>query len=73
MSPSVQFNRRTLLAGTGVSALAMLIAACGGDDNGTSSSGSSPSGSLQDIDLLTVAFPSSLSNLYPGQEAGNFN
>ena len=29
--------------------------------------------SAQDIELLTVALPSSLSNLYPGKEAGIFN
>ena len=67
------FNRRTLLAGTGVSALALLIAACGGDDTGMGGNLSGVTGSLKEIDLLTVAFPSSLSNLYPGQEAGNFN
>lgn len=67
------FNRRTLLAGTGVSALALLIAACGGDDKGMAGNTPGGSGSLKEIDLLTVALPSSLSNLYPGQEAGNFN
>ncbi len=78
MIPSDQLNRehftrRTLLAGTGVSALALLIAACGGDDKGMAGNTPGGSGSLKEIDLLTVAFPSSLSNLYPGQEAGNFN
>lgn len=75
--PLSPVSRRTLLAGAGGSALLLLLAACG-DDNAsvtTSGEGEGEGGeaSLQDIDTLTVAFPSSLSNIYPGQEAGNFN
>ncbi|MFM7684586.1 MAG: ABC transporter substrate-binding protein [Actinomycetota bacterium] len=69
MSKHVQISRRTVLQGTGAAALLWLIAACSDEKN----SGGSGGGSSKEIDTLTVAFPSSMSNIYPGQEAGNFN
>ncbi len=82
----ISINRRTLLQGTGASALLMLIAAACGDDGdgtgtdttgaGSTSGGGSGGGggaTAQEIDTLTVAFPSSMTNLYPGKEAGIVN
>lgn len=82
MSNRIEISRRTMLRGTGATALLALIAAACGDDSGTggdttlAGGGSTAPGggaTAKEIDTLTVAFPSSLSNLYPGQEAGNFN
>jgi peptide/nickel transport system substrate-binding protein len=79
MSVPTPISRRTVLQGAGASALLMLLAACGDSDSDSGSEGtggstdSSVAASAKDIDTLTVAFPGSLSNLYPGQEAGNFN
>ncbi len=84
MSKPLPVSRRTLLQGAGATALLALLAACGSDGEATVTTpgtGSGPAGSTdtttggtaQEIDTLTVAFPSSISNLYPGQEAGNFN
>ena len=86
MSQSFPVTRRTLLQGAGASALLALLAACGSDGNATAttapggtsgstggSTDTTAAASAQEIDTLTVAFPSSISNLYPGQEAGNFN
>ena len=84
MSKPLPVSRRTLLQGAGATALLALLAACGSDGEATVTTpgtGSGPGGSTdttaggtaQEIDTLTVAFPSSISNLYPGQEAGNFN
>ncbi|MFZ9628500.1 MAG: ABC transporter substrate-binding protein [Ilumatobacteraceae bacterium] len=70
MSIPTPISRRTVLQGAGASALLWLLAACG---DSTSSDGGTEGGTSKEIDLLTVAFPSSLSNIYPGQEAGNFN
>lgn len=71
MNPPI--HRRTVLQGSGLAALAALVAACsrGGDTNPSGA----PSGSYssQEIDELVVAIPATLSTLYPGQEAGNFN
>jgi len=72
--PLSALSRRTLFAGAGGGALLMLLAACGDDDASVTTTGEGDGeASLQEIDTLTVAFPSSLSNIYPGQEAGNFN
>ena len=73
-----QISRRLVLQGMGASALLALLAACGGDDTdagdatGDSSAGGG-SGTAKEIDLLTIGFPASLSNLYPGKEAGILN
>jgi len=73
MTRHLTVSRRTLLQGTGATALlALIAAACGDDDDSTDGSGGG-SGSSKEIDTLTVAFPSSLTNLYPGKEAGNVN
>lgn len=77
MTRHVTLSRRTLLQGTGASALLMLIAAACGDDSdaggstGTDASGGT--GTAKEIDTLVVAFPSSMTNLYPGKEAGIIN
>ena len=80
MSQPLPVSRRTLLQGAGATALLALLAACGSDDDSGStattaggSTDNSTAAGPQEIDTLTVAFPSSISNLYPGQEAGNFN
>jgi peptide/nickel transport system substrate-binding protein len=76
-------SRRRVLQGTGITALAALVAACT-PGSGSSASGSSvlPSSgaasasggaTLQEIDLLSVGMPSSIGNLYPGKEAGIVN
>lgn len=82
----IPVSRRLVLQGTGAGAILALLAACGSDAKSTSSTtGSSgttgTSGGTDttvaagpaEIDTFTVAFPSSLTNLYPGQEAGNVN
>jgi peptide/nickel transport system substrate-binding protein len=71
----VPITRRRLLQGTGITALAALVAACGGGSKsaGGSSSSASVAASSQEIDLLGVGLPSSMSNLYPGKEAGIVN
>ncbi len=78
MTRHVTLSRRTLLQGTAASTLLMLIAAACGDDadssdgtDGDSSTGGA--GTSKEIDTLTVAFASSMTNLYPGKEAGNIN
>lgn len=74
MNPSMPVSRRTVLRGAGATALLALLAACGDSgegDGGPDTTGGD--GEPIDIDTLTVAFPSSMSNIYPGQEAGNFN
>ncbi|WP_300677509.1 ABC transporter substrate-binding protein [Nocardioides sp.] len=68
MDRTITINRRTLFQGTGAVALLAALAACG--DSGSSKTGSGGSGK---IDTLTVALPSSLTNLYPGKEAGIVN
>jgi len=76
MSQPLPFSRRTLLQGAGASTLLLLLAACGDDNASSTTTGGGGGGgqaSAKEIDTLTVAFPSSLSNIYPGQEAGNFN
>lgn len=78
MSNRIEISRRTMLRGTGATALLALIAAACGDDSdgdgtGTTAPGGGGGASSKEIDTFTVAFPSSMSNLYPGQEAGNFN
>ncbi|MEN9644063.1 MAG: hypothetical protein RL238_732 [Actinomycetota bacterium] len=84
MSAPTPISRRTVLQGAGAGALLALLAACGSDSDSTSTTGGTDgtggstdttggSASAQEIDVLTVAFPSSVSNIYPGQEAGNFN
>ncbi|MFM2078982.1 MAG: hypothetical protein RJA49_2872 [Actinomycetota bacterium] len=83
MSNPIHLSRRTVLQGAGASALLMLLAACGekggsatattvgGDATGTTTAGGGAT--LQDIDTLSIGFPASLSNLYPGKEAGILN
>jgi peptide/nickel transport system substrate-binding protein len=80
MTRHVTLSRRTLLQGTGAGALLMLIAAACGDDTddagsgtGTTDGSSGGGASSKEIDTLTVAFPSSMTNLYPGKEAGIVN
>lgn len=78
MTRHVTLSRRTLLQGTSASALLMLIAAACGDDDDAGTTGSTDStggdgASVKEIDTLTVAFPSSMTNLYPGKEAGIVN
>lgn len=66
-------SRRRLLQGTGVTALAALLSACG---DGSSTSGDGSGGgdaTSQEIDLLAVGFPASMTTLYPGKEAGIVN
>lgn len=72
MTRHITVSRRTLLQGTGATALLALIASACGDDE-DSAGGATGGGSSKEIDTLTVAFPSSLTNLYPGKEAGNVN
>ncbi|WP_084259701.1 ABC transporter substrate-binding protein [Microtetraspora malaysiensis] len=77
------FSRRGLLkaAVTGVTILsaAALLEACGAAparESGTSGSGGSAAAGTdtgKEIELLRVALPGSLSNLYPGQESGILN
>ncbi len=81
----LSLNRRRLLQGTGITALAALVAACapgaGSSASGSSAAGSPASGSAgaedpassQEIDVLSVGLPSSMSTLYPGKEAGIVN
>jgi len=82
MSNFLPISRRTVLQGAGASALLMLLAACGedggatvtttgGTGTGNTTGGSDPTS--QEIDTLTIGFPASLSNLYPGKEAGILN
>ncbi len=76
-------GRRRLLQGSGIGALAALVAACT-PGSGSGTAAGSPSGptaastaagtaTSQEIDLLAVGMPSSMSNLYPGKEAGIVN
>ena len=78
MSNFLPISRRTALQGAGASALLMLLAACGEDGEATvSTSGGTDSAegnaSSEEIELLTIGFAASLSNLYPGKEAGILN
>ncbi|MFN8022129.1 MAG: ABC transporter substrate-binding protein [Acidimicrobiales bacterium] len=79
MTRHVTLSRRTLLQGTAASTLLMLIAAaCGDDTDGDTggdgaTEGTGGGASSKEIDTLTVAFPSSMTNLYPGKEAGIVN
>lgn len=76
-------NRRRLLQGSGLTALAALVAACAPSSGSSSSSSSTGAASgsaaatagasLQEIDVLSVGLPSSMSTLYPGKEAGIVN
>lgn len=75
-------SRRRVLQGTGITALAALVAACtpgSGSASGSSVLPSSGAASAtggatsQEIDLLSVGMPSSIGNLYPGKEAGIVN
>jgi len=68
MDRTITINRRTLFQGTGAVALLAALAACGDSSGSTGSSGSG-----KKFDTLTVALPSSLTNLYPGKEAGIVN
>ena len=66
-------SRRRLLQGTGVTALAALLSACG---DGSSTSGDGSGGgdaTSQEIDTADGRLPRSMSNIYPGKEAGIFN
>ena len=85
MSKPIVVSRRTVLQGAGATALLALLAACGDDDADTAATGSDAAAegtdasadggvaTAKEIDTLTVAFASSISNLYVGQEAGNVN
>ncbi len=70
-------RRAVLKAGAGSAAfasLAGLLAACqSGTSAGNGSSGSAGKPTGKPIKQLTVGLPGSLSNLYPGQEAGILN
>jgi len=69
---------RTMVAGVSVLSVSALLEACGasagsgtaGDKGGSAAAGQD---SGKPIDLLRVALPGSLSNLYPGQESGILN
>lgn len=74
MNHQTPISRRTVLQGAGATALLALLAACGDSKTkGTGSTVASGNASVQEIDTLVIGIPSSLSNLYPGREAGNFN
>lgn len=66
-------SRRRVLQGTGITALAALIGACGGSSDTSPDVQSTANAVSKEIDTLAVGFPSSLSNLYPGKEAGIVN
>ena len=68
-------SRRRVLQGTGITALAALVGACSSGSSGSSGTGEDPTAnaSSQEIDLLSVGFPSSMTNLYQGKEAGIVN
>ena len=70
-----KITRRVVLQGTSAAALTALLAACAPQRSSGDKPGTTPSGtfSAQEIDELVVAIPSTLSSLYPGSEAGNFN
>lgn len=68
-----QLSRRRLLQGTGITALAALVGACSSSSSTSEGGGGSGSASLQEIDLLAVGFPASMTSLYPGKEAGIVN
>ena len=83
MSQTFRLSRRTVLQGAGASALLALLAACGSDSEGSTSTtgdgsgdgtaGTAAGGTPTEIDTLRIGFPASLSNLYPGKEAGILN
>jgi len=79
MSNPIHLSRRTVLQGAGASALLALLAACGekGGSATTTIAGGDTSttlvSALKDIDTLSIGFAASLSNLYPGKEAGILN
>ena len=82
MSNILPISRRTVLQGAGATALLALLAACGEDGTATvTTSGGTGTGnttgggtpSSKEIDTLTIGFAASLSNLYPGKEAGILN
>lgn len=66
-------SRRLVLQGTGLAALAGLLGACSSSSTDSGDGGSSGNATSQEIDTLAVGFPASMSNLYPGKEAGIVN
>jgi peptide/nickel transport system substrate-binding protein len=73
-----QITRRDLIKGAGAGSLLALLTACGVSTSGGSTTSGGPatttgSSAPSEIDVLRVAFPASISNMYPGQEAGVFN
>jgi peptide/nickel transport system substrate-binding protein len=66
-------SRRRVLQGTGITALAALIGACSSSSDSSPDAQSTANAVSKEIDTLAVGFPSSLSNLYPGKEAGIVN
>jgi peptide/nickel transport system substrate-binding protein len=68
-----QLSRRRLLQGTGITALAALVGACNSSSSTSEDASGSGNASSQEIDTLAVGFPASMTNLYPGKEAGIVN
>ncbi len=66
-------SRRRVLQGTGITALAALIGACSDSSDSSPDAQSTANAVSKEIDTLAVGFPASLSNLYPGKEAGIVN
>lgn len=66
-------TRRVVLQGAGAGALAAFLSACGVGGGSSTTSATNGQASVQEIDVLKVGFPASLSNLYPGKEAGILN
>lgn len=64
-------TRRMVLQGAGVGAIAAFLAACGVGSGGDDAA--QDGGDGEEIDLLTVGFPASLTTLYPGKEGGVVN
>ncbi len=66
-------SRRRVLQGTGITALAALLGACSDSSDSSPDAQSTANAVSKEIDTLAVGFPASLSNLYPGKEAGIVN
>ncbi len=66
-------SRRRVLQGTGITALAALLGACSSGSDSSPDAQSTANAVSREIDTLAVGFPASLSNLYPGKEAGIVN
>ncbi|MCZ3389807.1 MAG: ABC transporter substrate-binding protein [Actinomycetia bacterium] len=66
-------SRRRVLQGTGITALAALLGACSSGSDSSPDAQSTANAVSKEIDTLAVGFPASLSNLYPGKEAGIVN